>query len=230
LNQPATELQVGGLTRLSTCDWPGQLAATIFCQGCAWDCPYCHNPALRPTRAERPLAWSAILDFLERRRGLLDAVVFSGGEPTLQSALPAAVAAVRALGFRVGLHTAGMAPARFATLLPSLDWVGFDVKAPFEAYARITGVEHSGVQAQASLHALLASGIAYEVRTTVHPDLLSEDDLSRLKVQLLAHGVTRFVLQRFRPHGALSGRLCTPHAAPALAADFGSGFADFSVR
>jgi len=230
LNQSVTNLRIGGLARLSTCDWPGQLAATLFCQGCAWDCPYCHNPGLRPAAANELLSWPSIIEFLKSRVGLLDAVVFSGGEPTLQPALLDAVSQVRALGFRVALHTAGMAPERFAQLLPLLDWVGFDVKAPFADYARITGVEGSGDSALESLRLLLASHLPYEVRTTLHPALLSLADMLALKSQLLALGVSTFAVQRFRPQGALADRL--PAAPPPidLPADFGAGFVSFSLR
>ncbi|MBI3069525.1 MAG: 4Fe-4S cluster-binding domain-containing protein, partial [Betaproteobacteria bacterium] len=74
-------LRVGGLVPLTTTDYPGRLAAVVFCQGCPWRCGYCHNPHLLPARRTAPIAWHAVRDFLERRRGLLDAVVFSGGEP-----------------------------------------------------------------------------------------------------------------------------------------------------
>lgn len=225
-----TDLKVGGFTRLSTCDWPGELAATVFCQGCAWDCPYCHNPELRSTRSETHVSWPSILEFLAGRRGLLDAVVFSGGEPTLQPALLDAVENVRALGFRVGLHTAGMMPDRFAALLPSLDWVGFDVKAPFAIYPRVTGIERSGDNALKSLRSLLASGIHYEVRTTVHPALLSSIDMIELRAQLLDLGVKNFVLQQFRSQGVLPGRLQPTAAGLVLPQDYGNGFAHFHIR
>lgn len=229
LNQSATRLKVGGLTHLSTCDWPGELTATVFCQGCAWDCPYCHNPGLRPATTEGLISWSSVLDFLGSRRNLLDAVVFSGGEPTLQSALLDAIGEVRALGFRVGLHTTGMAPDRFAALLPLLDWVGFDVKAPFATYPRITNVERSGDNALKSLRSLLASCVSYEVRTTVHPSLLSPADMLELKAQLLELGVKHFVVQQFRMQGALPGRL--PAAAGiVLPQDYCSGFVHFDTR
>ncbi len=230
MSRSATSLQVGGLTRLSTCDWPGELAATVFCQGCAWDCPYCHNPGLRSPRTEAPISWSSILKFLENRRGLLDAVVFSGGEPTLQPVLPAAVAEARKLGFRIGLHTAGMAPERFATLLPALDWVGFDVKAPFAIYQRITGVERSGTDSRTSLRSLLASGVPYEVRTTVHPALLSPADMVELRTLLLDLGVENFAVQPFRPQSALPGRLPPAHERFALPRNYGSEFLRFQVR
>ena len=196
-----TDLKVGGLARLSNCDWPGELVATIFCQGCPWDCPYCHNQHLRPTWESPAMAWTDVLAFLGKRRRLLDGVVFSGGEPTLQAALPDAIHAVRAMGFRIGLHTAGPFPERLAALLPSVDWVGLDVKASFDDYERITGVPGSGDKALASLRHLLDSGVAYEVRTTVHPGLLSRIDLLDLMEQLSSLGVKRYVAQAFRATG-----------------------------
>jgi pyruvate formate lyase activating enzyme len=228
----STELRVGGLARLSTCDWPGELAATVFCQGCGWDCAYCHNPHLRPAQAEQQMSWQDVFAFLESRRGLLDGVVFSGGEPTLQPALLNAVQDVRSLGFRIGLHTAGMAPERFASLLPWIDWVGFDVKAPFHAYSRITGVEHSGDKANASLRLLLASGVPYEVRTTLHPALLTPADMLELRDELLSLGVTHYAVQHFRPAGTRPNRL-PPHSQlpqPSLPPEYGNSFHHFHIR
>ena len=232
LNPSATELCVGGLTHLSTCDWPGELVATVFCQGCAWDCAYCHNPGLRQVHAEARLSWPEVFAFLKSRRGLLDGVVFSGGEPTLQPALLDAIKAVRSLGFRIGLHTAGMAPERFESLLPCIDWVGFDVKAPFSVYSRITGVEESGDKALTSLRMLLASGISYEVRTTFHLALLTLPDMLELRDQLLALGVTRYVVQRFRSEGTCASRLppLPEQQQLDLPSGYGGGFLYFQVR
>jgi len=228
----ATELRVGGLARLSSCDWPGELVATIFCQGCGWDCAYCHNPHLRSVRGESQVPWQEVLEFLESRRGLLDGVVFSGGEPTLQPALLDAVQAAKALGFRVGLHTGGIMTERFASLLPWIDWVGFDVKAPFDAYARITGVDASGDRALASLLLLLESETPYEVRTTLHPALLSAADMLELKDQLLVLGVTHYAVQRFRAQGVLPGRLpVVPEESQLnLPPGYGDGFQHFQIR
>ncbi|MGA7829502.1 MAG: anaerobic ribonucleoside-triphosphate reductase activating protein [Terracidiphilus sp.] len=230
MNRSATDLKVGGLTRLSTCDWPGELVATVFCQGCAWDCPYCHNPGLRSLQSDQLISWSSILDFLRSRTKLLDAVVFSGGEPLMQPAIIDAVAEVRNLGFRVGLHTTGMMPERFAALLPKLDWVGFDVKAPLAAYSRVTGVEHSGEKTFASLKALIASSVLYEVRTTLHPALLGMDELLKLKEELLGEGVTHFVVQHFRAQGSRVDRLPASYATPTLPPGIGKDFLKFQTR
>jgi len=189
---------VGGLVPLTTVDYPNRLSAVIFCQGCPWRCSYCHNRHLLPCKAENPIPWAQVRAFLEKRRDFLEAVVFSGGEPLMQAALEAAVPEVRDMGFRVALHTGGSDPDRFARLLPLLDWVGFDVKAPFDDYDRITHVPGSGDTALASLRHLLERGIPYEVRTTVPAGLLTENDLLRLAGDLSALGVNNWVLQECR--------------------------------
>lgn len=193
---------MAGLVRLSTVDWPGKLAAVVFLQGCPWQCTYCHNPDLIDVRTPGTLAWTDVLAFLDRRRGLLDGVVFSGGEPTLQPGLPQAVDDVRARGFGVGLHTGGAWPRRLERLLPRLDWVGLDVKHLPEKYAEITGAGPSGEAAWASLDAVLASGVDHEVRTTVDPTVHVRDDVIALADRLRERGVRRHVFQEARPVGA----------------------------
>lgn len=188
-------LRVGGLTPMTTVDYPGELAAVVFCQGCPWRCRYCHNGHLLPTKSDDAVAWHQVKAFLERRRGLLDAVVFSGGEPTLQSALPAAMAEVRAMGFKVGLHTGGPYPERLGALLPHIDWIGLDIKALPEDYPAITGVPGSGEKAWESLEILLGSGTPMEVRTTLHPGW-DRDRLGRLTDRLVAIGLPSFALQQ----------------------------------
>ena len=114
-------LRVGGLTRCSASDYPGKLAAVVYCQGCAWRCGYCHNPELQPARGAHEIPWAEVVSFLDRRRGLLDAVVFSGGEPTLQLSLRQAMGKVKGMGYLIGLHTAGIVPRRLAEVLPLVD-------------------------------------------------------------------------------------------------------------
>lgn len=200
-------LQVGGLTPLTTLDFPGQLAAVVFCQGCPWSCRYCHNPHLIPRSLRSRLGWGDVRSLLERRRGLLDAVVFSGGEPVLQRALPDAVAEARALGYMVGLHTAGCYPERLDELLPATDWVGLDIKALPEDYPALTGVKGSGERAFDSLDFLLSSGVDHEVRVTVHDRLLPADKLQRLLELLAERGAKRVVLQRCRTAQVLDPHL-----------------------
>ncbi|AGI26194.1 anaerobic ribonucleoside-triphosphate reductase-activating protein [Pseudomonas sp. ATCC 13867] len=205
-------LRVGGLVPLTTLDYPGLLACVLFCQGCAWRCRYCHNPELIPPRGEAEIHWDDILAFLRRRQGLLQAVVFSGGEATLQAALPSAMASVHELGFRTGLHSAGIRPDAFSRALPHADWVGFDVKGLAEDMDAITGVKRSGPANWRSLELLLESGVGYECRTTVHWQLFDLERLRQLATQLRGRGVENFVVQLAR-----SGRQLDPEliATPA---------------
>lgn len=227
-------LRVGGFVPLSTSDYPDRLAAVVFCQGCPWRCAYCHNPHLLPRRSDARIEWRDVLAFLERRRGLLDAVVFSGGEPTLQPALSAALQDVRAMGYKIALHTAGIHPRRLAEALPLIDWVGMDVKAEFHRYGSITGVPGSGARARRSLEIILASGVAHEFRTTVHPRLLSAEALERLSEELARLGVRRYVLQAFRPQGCSAQRLVEDAACADLGPDlhrrFAPRFEHFAIR
>ena len=203
----ADGLVVGGLVPLSTCDWPGRLAVTVFCQGCPWDCGYCHNPDLIDPRRAGEVPWSRVRSLLARRVGLVDGVVFSGGEPTRQAALLPAVREVREAGFAVGLHTSGAYPRRLREVLPLVDWVGLDVKAPAARYAAVTGVAASADAAFASLRLVLEAGVAVQVRTTVDPAVLSPDDVAELTETLRAMGVHDHVLQQMRPTGVRPERL-----------------------
>ncbi|MFO1339400.1 MAG: anaerobic ribonucleoside-triphosphate reductase activating protein [Burkholderiaceae bacterium] len=207
-------LQVGGFEPFSTTDWPGQLCAVVFVQGCPWRCGYCHNPALqardlgrrvlgeagraeRSEGADRP-DWAGVRARLRERTGLLDGVVFSGGEPTVDAALPDAIDDARALGFRIGLHTAGIYPRRLEALLPRLDWIGLDLKTDRHRYAALTGAVNAGRAAAQALDLVAASGVPFEVRTTYDPEALPDDAVLAMAAQLREQAVGRWVLQRER--------------------------------
>lgn len=198
------DLAIAGLVPLSTVDWPDHLAAVAFLQGCPWKCTYCHNAAILDPRTPGVVGWSEVTDLLARRTGLLDGIVFSGGEPTRQAALLPAMREVRAAGFQVGLHTGGAYPRRLAELLPLVDWVGLDIKAPAHLYRAITqvgGPATAADQAFASLRLVLESGVDVQVRTTVDPTVLTGDDVAGLTATLAALGVRDHVLQQVRPDG-----------------------------
>jgi pyruvate formate lyase activating enzyme len=137
----------------------------VFCQGCAWRCGYCHNQHLVKKRSMDEIPWIKILEFLQKRKGLLDAVVFSGGEPTLQAGLDEAMREVKAMGYLVGLHTAGIVPRRLAEVLPLVDWVSMDVKASWDEHSLVTGVPRSGERARESYELVRSSGVACEFHT-----------------------------------------------------------------
>lgn len=211
----AGELAIAGLARVSTCDWPGRIVATVFLQGCPWRCGYCHNPELLSPTVAGKVPWSRVRALLDRRRGLLDGVVFSGGEPTRQRALAAAMAEVRDLGFAVGLHTAGAHPARLATVLPLTDWVGLDIKGLPEEYPAVTGVRASAAKASEALALVLGAGVDHEVRITVDPGIHTDDGVRRLVERLRRSGVVSIALQEVRPaHGAPAPPLAVLLAPP----------------
>jgi pyruvate formate lyase activating enzyme len=223
-------LRIGGITPFSATDYPGHLAAVIFCQGCPWRCRYCHNPHLLDAGAPTHTTWDAVLSFLERRRGLLDAVVFSGGEPTVQSGLPDAIRSVRDMGFRVGLHTGGMYPDRLAAVLPGVDWVGLDVKATFEGYDAVTGATGSGVKVRESLRLLLDDGADHECRTTWHPALYPTTHLHRLADELATAGVRNWALQVCHSTETTGDLRALASDELAACARLGSRFPGFSLR
>jgi pyruvate formate lyase activating enzyme len=227
-------LRVGGLTPLSTTDYPGCLSAVVFCQGCPWRCGYCHNPHLLPACGASEIAWSDIVSFLRRREGLLDAVVFSGGEPLAQAGLAEAMRTIRTMGFRVGLHTGGAYPSRLAEVLTLVDWVGFDIKASFGEYTRITTVPRSGDRALESARLLLASNVAHEFRTTVHPHQHDPQTIERLAGELADLGARHYVLQEFRSEGCVDAALLRDLPASSvtelLCARIAPRFESFTVR
>ncbi|WP_366940842.1 anaerobic ribonucleoside-triphosphate reductase activating protein [uncultured Halomonas sp.] len=192
-NRP--RLPVAGLTPMTTLDYPDHLACVVFLQGCPLRCGYCHNPEMLEPRRAWPGEWAEVEAFLEQRRGLLEGIVVSGGEPSLHADLPAAAARARALGFKVGLHTAGVYPRRLAETLPHLAWVGLDVKGPAARFDAIVGRPGMGAAHAESLELLLRSGIAFECRTTVHWRDFDLERLRRLALDLAERGVTRYALQ-----------------------------------
>ena len=200
----ATSLQIAGLTPLSTVDWPGRLVATAFLQGCPWRCTYCHNSSILDPLLPGVVPWSRVTDLLRRRRGLLDGLVLSGGEPTRQPGVVAAAREVKEAGFLVGLHTSGAYPARLPDLLPYVDWVGLDIKAPARLYRAITrtgGPTTTAEKAFAALRIVLDSGVDVQVRTTVDPTVLTDEDVAELTRVLADLGVRDHVLQEVRPDG-----------------------------
>ena len=132
-------------------------------------------------------------------------------------ALPAALAEVRDAGLGTGLHTAGVSASRLSNLLPLLDWVGLDVKTHWPQYPGLTGVAGSGAAAKAALTLVLNAGIAYEVRTTAHPQWLPDQSLLHLQQELAAEGVKHFAVQLYQSTGA-----ALADCPPAVAADYPS--------
>lgn len=227
-------MRVGGLTPLTTVEWEGKLAAVVFVQGCPWRCRYCQNTSLVPTDGTL-IPWDEVLTFLHEREGLIDGIVFSGGEPTAQPALHEAMAAAKALGYETALHTNGGNPRLLTGLLEAemLDYVAMDVKAPFSRYHEVTRSRGSGRKAQQSITAIIKSGVAYEFRTTYHSDLLSDDEVLQIAQDLAWRGGDTYFIQKYRIEGTGDMPLAlTPsrELPDALLAKLAEMFVRFGVR
>lgn len=179
-------MKIGGFVKSSLIDYPGKVAAVIFTQGCNFKCPYCHNPELvYPELFIKPFPFKRILDFLKDRTGLLEGVVFCGGEPTLQDDLLHATQTIRSLGYAVKLDTNGSKPDALSEVLPWIDYVAMDIKAPFgPAYTRACGVAVKEDSIRRSMRLIREAGLAYEFRTTVHPDYMPVAEIEHIRKEL----------------------------------------------
>lgn len=193
-------IRIGGIERFSIVDFPNQMAAVVFMQGCPWRCPFCHNAHLQDVNAETNISWNKFVDFLKQRKGVLDAVVFSGGEPLVQQGLKDAIEEVKNLGYKIGLHTGGYLPEYFKAVLELVDWVGFDIKAPLEdaRYKEITGGIADVKKVTECLKILCDSKKDFECRTTCDPRFLSIEDIYTIADTLKSMGVKEYYLQKYR--------------------------------
>ena len=196
-----SNIKIGGAERFSLVDFPGKVAAVLFLQGCPWRCPFCYNTHLQNIDADESIDEEAFFAFLEKRKGKLDAVVFSGGEPLVQKDLYKAMQKAKDMGYTIGLHTGGYNPQAFAKVLPLVNWVGFDIKAPFDElhYQRATRSQTPLKDILESLDMLIKKGIPFETRTTCDPRLLKIEDIYTIAQQLKEKGIDNYHLQKYRP-------------------------------
>ncbi len=193
-------MKIGGFQKVSLIDYPGRISAVVFTQGCNFRCPFCHNPELvDPQRFADRIPEAEILAFLEKRRGRLDAVVVTGGEPTLQSELIPFTIHLKAMGYLIKLDTNGALPGVLEDLLGRklLDYVAMDIKAPLERYGEVTKTKTDGERIRRSISLIMGSGVDYEFRTTAVRSLLGLEELEA--IGRLIPGAKRFVLQKFVP-------------------------------
>ncbi|PKN53462.1 MAG: anaerobic ribonucleoside-triphosphate reductase activating protein [Deltaproteobacteria bacterium HGW-Deltaproteobacteria-13] len=191
-------MKIGGLQRVSLIDYPGLISAVVFLQGCNFKCSYCHNPELVDPRLFQPcLRENDIFDFLDTRKGKLDAVSITGGEPTLQDKLPAFIKHIRKMGFAVKMDTNGSQPKVIRNLLAEklLDFIAMDIKAPLEKYKDIVKATVNPDSIKESINLILKAKIPYEFRTTIVESQLGENDI--LQIGKLIAGADHYVLQNF---------------------------------
>lgn len=212
-------MQIRGWVKTSLIDYPGKIATVLFTGGCNFRCPYCQNSEL----VLNPESLSAIdpaeiFQFLTRRRGLIDGVVITGGEPTLQKGLGDFLRQVKELELATKLDTNGYRPQVLRELLERdlLDYVAMDIKTSLARYPLATGVPVDGQRIEESVRLILTSGINHEFRTTVAPGIVIAEDVEEM-AKLIA-GTGKYILQQFRPQGTLAPcfREIAPYPAQTL--------------
>ncbi len=191
-------MKIHGLQKMTLLDFPGHVACTVFLNGCDFRCPFCHNYELIDGTAPAVMDDAELFAFLEKRKGLLDGVAFTGGEPCLHRELPELIRKIRGMGFAVKLDTNGQHPDLLAALLEEklVDYVAMDIKNSPGKYAATCGLETLDLQpVRDSIRLLLNSCGDYEFRTTVVREFHEESDFSAIG-EMIA-GARRYFLQCF---------------------------------
>ncbi|MFH1879694.1 MAG: anaerobic ribonucleoside-triphosphate reductase activating protein, partial [Bacillota bacterium] len=174
-------MKIAGLQKMTLLDYPGKIAATVFLGGCNFRCPYCHNASLvEPGRQAQEIAEDEFFAFLQKRKGLLDGVCVSGGEPLVQDGLEPFFQRIKDLGFLVKLDTNGSYPGKLRQLAGGglIDYVAMDIKNSPAKYAATAGIAGDVLpDVRESVAYLLAGSAAYEFRTTVVKTMHTMEDI-----------------------------------------------------
>lgn len=206
-------MRISGLQKLTLLDFPGRVACTVFFAGCDLRCPFCHNaPLVTDIDASDGMGDEEFFAFLEKRRGILDGVAVTGGEPLLRADIGEFVARIKSMGFAVKLDTNGTHPERLAAILESgnVDYVAMDIKNSREKYAKTVGVPVDTDKIDESIRVIIDSGVDHEFRTTVVRELHEKADFE--KIGKWISGAKRYFLQQFLDSGALIGDADAMHA------------------
>lgn len=176
-------MNIAGLQKMTLLDYPGRVACTVFLSGCNFRCPFCHNRDLLTGNAPSLMSGEELLAFLEKRKGLLDGVCITGGEPTLQPQLPQLLSQIKALGYAIKLDTNGARPQMLRSLVEQklVDYVAMDIKNSREEYAKTAGISQTLLpDIEESIGFLLSGRVDYELRTTVVKELHSDESIQAM--------------------------------------------------
>ena len=197
-------MNIAGLQKMTLLDYPGRVACTVFLNGCNFRCPFCHNSPLLPGTVPNGFTEEELLSFLAKRKGLLDGVCISGGEPTLAPDLPDFIRKIRGMGYPVKLDTNGFRPDVLRSLIGEglLDYVAMDVKNSPVRYGETVGVPGLDIKKiEESLRILSENRVDYELRTTVVGEYHTETDVRQMGEwlsRLFGGPVKRIFLQPFK--------------------------------
>ena len=194
---------ISGIQKLTLLDFPGKTACTIFCYGCNFLCPFCHNALLVTEKAEQFIDEEEIFSFLKKRQGILDGVCVTGGEPTLQKDLKPFLKRIKEMGFAVKLDTNGYKPDLLREIINEglCDYVAMDIKNTPEKYSLTAGKEIDTDKILESISVLKEGKVACEFRTTVVKEFHTQEDIK--KIAELLKGDIPFFLQQFKDSGNL---------------------------
>lgn len=194
---------ISGMQKLTLLDYPGKTAAIVFTYGCNFRCPFCHNALLVTEKCRDTLSEEEVFAFLEKRKGILDAVCITGGEPTLQKYLKEFIIKVRSMGYSVKLDTNGTNPDVLDELLSEglLDYVAMDIKNAPEKYSLTAGANVDINNIFKSIELIKNKALDYEFRTTITKELHCEEDI-RAIAELVGKG-SKYFLQQFKDSGCL---------------------------
>lgn len=196
---------IGGIQELSLIDYPKKLSAIIFTQGCPFRCHFCHNPSLvLKEKFSSSIKEEDIFSFLKKRQNKLDAVVITGGEPTIQKDLKEFIKKVKNLGYLIKLDTSGINPHVLKELLDEnlLDYVAMDIKTSLNNYSQVIAIKINIENIKKSINILLSSSIPYEFRTTLVPFLHKTEDVKDIATSI--KGAKLLTLQTFIPTTTLN--------------------------
>ena len=201
---------IKGFQKLTLLDFPGRTACTVFTGGCNYRCPFCHNAVLVTGNDGEYYTEEEIFEHLEKRRGIIDGVAVTGGEPLLQKDIESFLYEIKDRGFAVKLDTNGSFPEKLEGILQLglADYVAMDIKNRPEKYAETVGLEKFDIApVRRSIDLLMNSGVEYEFRTTVVSDFHTADDIEALAEWI--KGAKRYFLQNFVDSGNLIDGSCT---------------------
>ena len=213
-------MKIGGWQKTTMIDYPGRVATTVFTVGCNFRCPFCHNRELSKEKMFADSHWDEInveeiWKFLEKRKGILDGVCITGGEPTLQPDLKEFCQKIKDMGYLVKVDSNGSNPSVLKDLMASkvVDMVSMDLKNSFEKYEAANGVKMDIERIKLSAQMIKASGLEYEFRTTVVPGIHTIADLEKLaeEINILLGKDTIWYLQDFQPNNCLDLSLMSKH-------------------
>lgn len=199
-------MKIGGLQKLTLIDYPGKVAATVFLIGCNFRCPYCQNPELvdpKKIKAHPKIKPLEFFNFLKQRRGFLEGVCITGGEPTIHQDLPSFIRRIKKLNFLVKLDTNGSNPKMLKKLIDEnlVDFIAMDIKTSLSKYNKVGYSSFKTSLIQKSVEIIKESGKEYEFRITVVPKIVTQQDIKLVSQWL--KGVKKIALQQFEPDKVL---------------------------